>query len=289
MESIQQHRLYQNHDFDTAFSTLYRVYKKNFLPLFLLSLAGTLIVYLFAFLLGPYQIPSEAIPDPGPGDIAHFVSLFLLILVVGLLVYTFVYLGIMYLVYRQQEDDPRHAWSIFAEAARKYYFRFLLLVILVSLIFIVGSVIGLLIFFVGIILALAYLGVSLYVAGPALIVENTGPGDAIWRSFSLSHKDFWMSLGLVLVLLVITMVIQFVLLAIVSLPGAVIFISGMVSGGDVSNWFASDFSSLWTGFGVIAMVLNSAVSALVMPLMPVFSMILYYRLRYTENKPGQQG
>jgi hypothetical protein len=287
---MKQHSLYQKHDFDTAFTTLYRIYKKNFLPLFLLSLAGMLIVYLFAFSLGPYQIPSEAIPDPGAAEIAHFLKLFLLILVVGLLVYTFVYLGILYFVYRKQEHDTRHAWSVFAEAARKYYWQFLLLVILVSLIFIVGSVIGVLIFFVGILLAMAYLGVSLYVAGPAMILENKGPADAIGRSFSLTHKDFWMSLGLVFVLFVIAMVLQFVLIAIVSMPGAIVFISsGVASGGDLSQWFASDLSTFWTGFGLISMIMNSAVSALVMPLMPIFSMILYYRLRYMENEAGQRG
>jgi len=289
MESIKNHSLYQNHDFDTAFSTLYRVYKKNFLPLFLFSLAGMLMVYLFAFILGPYQIPSKAIPDPGPEDIAHFLKLFSLILVVGLLVYTFIYLGILYLVYRQQDDDTRNAWSIFAEAARKYYFRFLLLVVLVSLVFIVGSVIGLLIFFVGTLLAMAYLGVSLYVAGPALIVENASPGDAIWRSFTLTHKDFWVSLGLVIVLFVITLVIQFVLMAIVSLPGAIVFIFQVASEGGASGWLSPDISSFWTSFGGIGIILNSAVSALVMPLMPIFAMILYYRLRYRENETSQQG
>jgi len=289
MESINEHELYRNHDFDTAFGALYRIYKKNFWPLFLLSLAGTLIVYLFAFSFGPYQIPSQAIPDPGPGDIAHFLTLFSLILVVGLLVYTFVYLAILYWVYRRQEKETRSAWSVFAEAARKYYFRFLLLVILVSLIFIVGSVIGLLIFFIGIILALAYLGVSLYVAGPALIVENASPGDAIWRSFTLTHKDFWMSLGLVVVLFVITVVIQFVLMALVALPGAIVFISQVASEGGASGWLSPDISSFWSGFGVIGIILNSAVSALVMPLMPIFAMILYYRLRYHENETSQQG
>ncbi|HKL38676.1 MAG TPA: hypothetical protein VJ876_07245 [Bacteroidales bacterium] len=60
-----------------------------------------------------------------------------------------------------------------------------------------------------------------------------------------------------------------ILMALVLLSGPLVFTSKLAAGGDASSWLAIDYSSFWMGFGFIGMNLNSAVNALVMPLLRV--------------------
>jgi hypothetical protein len=80
------------------------------------------------------------------------------------------------------------------------------------------------------------------------------------------------------------MLIQFILTAIVSLPGAVVFLSKLLSGGELTEVIGTGgFPGLW-GWGLTGIFFSSLVSALVLPLTPIFSVILYYKLKYVENE-----
>jgi hypothetical protein len=283
MTTLSQHKLYRNHDFDSAFSELYDIYKRNFLPLFLLSLAGNVILNLLFYYLGKRYMDWTSIAGEGLHFPDGFFSALLLMMLAALLIYTFLYLAMVCYVLRKQQGEGSSAIRLFGQSGR-YFFRYLLLVVLVSLIIGAGTVLGILALVVGSLLALVYLTVSLFVAGPALVHENIDAGSAVGRSFVLTHRDFWMSLGLVVVLYLIIMLIQFILTAIVSLPGAVVFLSKLLSGGELTEVIGTGgFPGLW-GWGLTGIFFSSLVSALVLPLTPIFSVILYYKLKYVENE-----
>lgn len=289
MENLTSHRLYRDHDFDTAFSELYGIYKRNFWSLFLLSLAGILILHLLFYYVGIQHMDFSGMAAEEFEPPRGFVSNILLVMLAGLLIYTFLNLAITWFVFRRQEDRDEPALNIFGQAAGKYYFRFLLLLILVSLILIAGIMLGVFALIIGSLLAAIYLGTSLFVSAPALVIERIGPGDAVARSFVLTHRDFWMTLGLVVVLYLIIMLIQFILTAIVSLPGAVAFISKLVSTGDGSELIASGQLSGLFGWGLAGVILIGIVRALALPLAPIFAVILYYKLKHQEDAlPGKR-
>jgi len=134
MENLTHHRLYRDHEFDTAFSELYGIYKRNFWPLFLLSLAGTLILHLLFYYVGMQHMDFSGIAAEAFEPSRGFVTNMLIMMLDGLLIYTFLNLAITWFVFRRQVNLDEPAFSIFGQAAGKYYFRFLLLLILVSLI-----------------------------------------------------------------------------------------------------------------------------------------------------------
>ena len=287
MKNITGHDLFKKHDFDTIFSELYNLYRKNFLTLFIYSLIGILILQLGIVWLGFNKAEMLTImQDNYSQPSMDYVGTLLLIVLGSLIIYTLIHVFITYFIMARQENPSITPLEALGASIRKYLINYLILVIIIILMMVIGAIVGVLALIIGSFLAVLYLGTSLFISGTILIAENTNPFDSISRSFKLSHKDFWYTLGLVVVFVLILFVINLILSAIIAIPGAVVFFQKIFSADNVSNLTSAGMSEFYN-FGIIAVILSSIINALIVPLTPLFAILVYYRLRFIEKENSE--
>ncbi|MEE4198317.1 MAG: hypothetical protein V2I54_11785, partial [Bacteroidales bacterium] len=104
--------------------------------------------------------------------------------------------------------------------------------------------------------------------------------EAIGRTFSLCHKDFWSTLGSMVLFILIMILISIVVSALMSIPFVILFFDQWGETGNIIealNWQRYDI-------GVGYVIINSIVAALVYPLYAIFSVALYLKLKFKEDQ-----
>ncbi|MFB6319255.1 glycerophosphoryl diester phosphodiesterase membrane domain-containing protein [Saccharicrinis sp. FJH54] len=123
-----------------------------------------------------------------------------------------------------------------------------------------------------------YLGVSLSLFVPLIVIEGKGFGDAFNRSFKLVKHKFWMTLGALFVMGIIVYVISMIL----SIPALILgmkpFFASIMEGKDVNFDFGISFYIISAIISLLTYIVYSIPTILVA--------FLYYSLVETYEKPS---
>jgi hypothetical protein len=141
----------------------------------------------------------------------------------------------------------------------------------------IAIVLGVFVLIVGAFFAMLYV-VTLYLfILPVMMAEGTNIGSTISRTFTLTHKRFWSNLGWVAVFIIFVLVISVIFSGIILLPFTGSFIKSITNPGDTTT--AADMTT-----NPLFIILSAIVSALTLPLMPIFSCILYFNGKAREEQ-----
>jgi len=143
-----------------------------------------------------------------------------------------------------------------------------------------GTVAGIFIFIIGFLIALAYLGTVLFPGAAIVVAEEKNALEAIRRAFVLVHKDFWPTLGAMVLFVIMMILISIVVSALMSVPFVIIFFDNWSETGNIFESFKMQNYDV----GMWTVLLNSLVSALTYPFYAIFSVVLYFKLKYKEDQ-----
>jgi len=280
MENINQHSLYKKYDSDTVISGTFRFYKKHFKVLFLVSFVISFLIQIPFYQMGIYNstyLINETFQIP---DKEVIMTLMIMSLVM-ILMYTLAYLFICIYTYRQEFKNSSFL-SILSTTIKDYYLKFLGAGIITIIILTIGGLAGIVVFIIGILVSFFYFMTVLSPVAPILIIENKDVFQTIGRSFSLTHKDFWGALGAVLLLILLYIVLSIVIAIFTVIPFAFDVVKEIMKGTNIIE-ILKNGSFINSQMTVTGLIFNIVFSALTFPIFPVFSVILYFKLKYAED------
>jgi len=150
------------------------------------------------------------------------------------------------------------------------------------MIFIAGMMFGVLLFIVGMFAAMVYLAAVFTPTSALLIVEEVNPLEAITGSFKLVHKDLWKTLGYIVVFYILYFVIGIILSSIIMAPFAGNFLEFLSP--ETPTEIAKTTNSLLSNISPAYILISSATSAVTTPLVPIFSILIYFNLKSGQEK-----
>lgn len=272
MDQFSNHPLYRKHNLDSVMSSLWEFYKSKFLSLFIISLVMSLVIQYASTMVNFKELTTVTDPEVMLGKIKEFLIPIMIISLINLL---FSVILQYYIIYNPLSSEN----NIFVSALKsmKYFIPYLIIMVLLAITGSIAVALGILALVVGAFLAVLYI-VTLYLfILPVMMVEGTNIFDTIGRTFKLAHKNFWVNIGWVAVFLIILIVISVILSAIILLPFTGDFIKTIMNPQDGAKMLDDTASPLF-------IILSALVSALTLPLMPVFATILYFNGRAGEEQ-----
>ena len=281
MIDYDKHPLNKKYDLDTALSSLWEFYKKWFGSLFVISFVFSLITTYISGSLNVSDIYSLTEPEEMLAVIRSMIGPYALLMIL-----TFLFaLILQYYIIRKPIDPESNFISISTSGIAKYILPLFVLNIILIVFAVFALLFGLLLLFIGALFAIIYIVLIYAFISPVLMIENKNIGDTITTTIRLAHKSFWPNIGWVTVFIVIVMVISFILGAIVMIPFGGSFFRTIMNPENASELL--DITSKPS-----FILLNALANAITMPLMPIFSLILYFnaksdntgeRVKYTEG------
>jgi hypothetical protein len=166
----------------------------------------------------------------------------------------------------------------------RYFIPYLIIMILLAFAGSIAIVLGVFVLIVGAFFAMLYV-VTLYLfILPVMMVEGINIGNTISRTITLTHRKFWSSIGWVAVFIIIILVISVIFSGIIMIPFTGNFVKTIMNTEETSKLVDLASNPLY-------IILSSIVSALILPLMPIFACILYFsgRAREEQIKPVLTG
>jgi len=162
----------------------------------------------------------------------------------------------------------------------KYFIPYLIIMVLLAFAGSIAILLGLLALVVGAFFSALYIMTIYLFILPVMMTEETNIGNTITRTLSLAHRNFWSNIGWVAVFLIILIVISVVLSGIILIPFTGSFIKTLVNPQEATEMVDVTSKPLF-------IIFSALVSALTMPLMPIFSCVLYFNSRAREEKEKQ--
>jgi hypothetical protein len=271
MDQFSNHPLYRKHNIDSAMSSLWEFYKNRFLSLFVISVVMSLVMQYAATLVNIKEL--SAITDPMLllEKLKGFLVPILLISLLNLLFATILQYHVIY-----NPLDNGNTIFISVLKSLKYYIPYLIIMILLAFAGTIAVILGIFVLIVGAFFAMLYV-VTLYLfILPVMMVEGTNISSTITRTIALAHKNFWSNIGWVAVFIIIMLVISVILSGIILLPFTGNFIKTIVNPDDAAKITEVTTKPLF-------IILSAIVSALTLPVMPIFACILYF-----NGKAGEE-
>jgi hypothetical protein len=255
MDQFSKHPLYRKHNLDSAMSTLWDFYKKHFVSLFIISLVMSLVVQYATTLVNFKDLQNTTDPMVMLEKIREMIVPILIISLINLL---FTNILQYYILYNPVDSTN----NIFVSAVKslKYVIHYLIIMILLAFAGGIAIVLGLFVLIVGAFFAMLYIMTVYFFILPVLMVEGPNIANAISRTFRLVHKNFWPNIGWVAVFIIILIVISIIFSAVILLP------------------FTAETKN------PLFIILSAVVSALTLPLMPIFAGILYFNGKASEEQ-----
>lgn len=272
MNDFSNHPLYRVHNIDTAMNSLWEFYRRNFVPLFLMSVVMSGIMQYASTFIDLKDIQSETDPFVIIEKMKIFLIPMLLISLVNLFFTTILQHYIIY----TPIDSNNNIFSSFLRSFR-YYIPYLIIIVLLSIVGMMAIVLGLFVLIVGAIFALIYVMTLYLFILPVMMAEGTDIGNTIKRVFLLTHRNFWANFGWVATFFILVIVISVILSGIALLPFAGNFFKTLFNPEEASG--TADLSK-----NLLFFILTSLVNALTVPLMPIFATILYFNGRAREDQ-----
>ncbi len=280
MIDIKQHSLYKPMEVDSVLSNILNIYFKKFGVLFIYSFVAAFIIQMTFYKIGFLELTKLTDPE----DLIKMIFEMRKEILIGSIVYFMIYGSLIsflvnYLI--KSDINPKvHVGDVLGESVRKYSIHMIFFLILSVLILIAGAFLGIIALIIGSFLAMIYLGTVLMTGGTVIVVEEKNAIDVIGRTFILAHKNFWSALGSVVLFMLIMILISIVMSAIISIPFAIMFFDNWNETGSIRDLFNTQIYDI----GIWSVVLNSLVSAVTYPLYAILSVVLYFKLKYTEDQ-----
>ncbi|MDA3954014.1 MAG: hypothetical protein PF485_10220 [Bacteroidales bacterium] len=280
MIDITQHSLYKPMEVDSVLSNIFNTYLKKFAVLFVSSFVAAFIIQVVFYQFGFFELTKLGDPEEILSAIAGMRNE----IIIGSITYFVIY-GILicflinYLI-RSDLDSTLSIQEIFVESVKNNSVHLIFFLILSMLIIIAGAFLGIIVFIIGSFLSMIYLGTVLVPGGTIIVAEEKNAFEAIRRAFTLTHKDFWSTLGAVILYFLIMILISIVMNAILAIP----FILKFVNNWRETENFFELFNMQTYDIGSWVVLLNSLVAAITYPFFALLSVVLYLKLRFLEDK-----
>jgi hypothetical protein len=272
MDNFTNHPLYRIHTIDSAMGSLWDYYKKNFLVLFLASFVVSLGSQLISVQINfgdltNYSDPGQLL-DMYKKMMVPFLELAALSLVFNVILQ-------YYVMFHPLEEHPDFFTAAFKSL--KYVPTYLIILILFSFMASIALVLGIFIFFIGIIFAAFWLAMVFMFILPTLMAEDNNIGNAISRTFALSHRGFLTNMGWTAILILILMIISVFITGLIMIPFTGSFLKIISNPENAANVMKINSNPLY-------IVLSALLGGFITPIIPIFSSILYFNARARETK-----
>ncbi|NOQ27626.1 MAG: hypothetical protein GQ564_19865 [Bacteroidales bacterium] len=280
MIDIKKHSLYKPMEVDSVLSNLFNIYLKKFLVLFISSFIAALIIQVVFYQLGFLELTKIS-------DQEEMIAAFLGMrneLIIGSVTYFVIYgMLICFLInyiIRSDVDSDLSLKETLVNSIKNNSVHLIFFLILSMVIIILGAFLGVIVLIIGSFLAMFYLVTVLVPGGAIIVAEDKNAFEAIRRAFSLTHKDFWSTLGAVILYFLIMILIMIVMNAIVAIP----FVFKFVSNWQETNSFREIFNMQSYDIGSWVIILNSIVAAVTYPFFAILSVVMYFKLKFIEDQ-----
>ncbi len=272
---------YQEMTLELIFNNTIEIYRKYFGWLFFYSFLFLVILNSLSGVLLAGKLDNLEQLAEHPKQLEQIFGSLSLYMIVVWLGYSLIYLFLHYFIIGKYLYPEKSHATLFMESIRKYYLKYLLVIFLVFMIITLGTMAGLLALIIGAFVAAIFLGTSLFPVTPILIMENMGVGETIHRSFSLVLKDFWHVMGYLIVFYLIIILFSLIFSALSMAPYASGFFSNIFHPlADEMQQTSGTFQLLHQPLYIL---LNSFLDALLLPLTPIFSVLIYFHLKHKED------
>jgi hypothetical protein len=272
MDQFRNHPLYKQHNIDSAISSLWDFYKKNFLQLYLISLVMSFIIQYISSFINIKELTAITDPLMMLEKVKDYIVPILLISLLSLLFTTIIQYYIIY-----NPLDRKINIFISTVKSMKFFIPYLIIMILLAF---TGSIIialGLLVIVIGAIFSGIYIMTIFFFILPVLMVEGININNAIRRTVLLSHRNFWSNISWVAVFFILLIIITVLLSGIILVPFTGSFVKTVLNPQDAGN--IGNYAT-----NPLFIVLSSVTNALTIPLMPIFGCILYFNRKAREEE-----
>jgi hypothetical protein len=159
----------------------------------------------------------------------------------------------------------------------RFFIPYLIILILFAFAASVALLAGLLMLVIGILFAVIYVMTIYLFILPVMMVEGPNIGHTISRAFKLSHTNFWSNIGWTAVFVILVLVITTVLSGLILLPFTGKFLQAFTNPEEATSLLELTSNPLY-------IILSGLLNALTLPLLPVYSAILYFNGRAHEEQ-----
>jgi hypothetical protein len=271
MEPIESHPLYKAHTIDSAMNSFWDFYRNRFVALFLISFAmGLAMQYLGTFIridIGDYQSFDM---DEMMNKLSEFKWPMIIFTLANVLFAVILQYFVMF--------NPLDRECNFLKCAVKslrYYIPYLLILVILAFVGSFALFLGLILLFVGALFAGVYIMTLYLFILPIMMVEGPIIAHAIVRTATLAHRNFWNNLGWTAVFIILLLVASILLSGLVLLPFTGSFLSAVSNPEDAT-------AALEISTRPLYIILSAVVNAITLPMLPIFSSILYFNARARE-------
>lgn len=272
MEQFSNHPLYKRHNIDSALTSLWEFYKKKFLPLFIASLVMSLVIQYASTTVNMKELSSITDPMILLEKIKGLIIPILAISIINLLFTTILQYYIIY-----NPIDSKNTLFTSIVKSLKYFIPYLIIMVLLAFAGSIAIVLGVFVLIVGAFFAMLYVVTIYMFILPVMMVEDANIGSTIKRTMTLTHRNFWTNIGWVAVFIIAMLVISVVFSGIILLPFSGNFVKTILKPEDAGA--IADVTSK-----PLFIILSAMVSALTLPLMPIFACILYFNGKAGEEQ-----
>jgi hypothetical protein len=272
MDHFSNHPLYRRHNMDSAMGSLWEFYKSRFIALFVISLGMSLVIQYASTMVDFKELTTVTDPMVILGKMKDFLVPILIISLINLL---FTNILQYYIIYNPIDSGTNFFVAVLRSL--RYFIPYLILMILLAFAGSIALVLGFLALVIGAFFAILYIMTLYLFVLPVMMAENTNIGETIGRTFKLVHKNFWVNVGWVAVFLIILIVISVIFSALILLPFTGDFIKTITNPESGAAMIEDTTSPVF-------LILSALVSALTLPLMPIFATILYFNSRANEEQ-----
>jgi hypothetical protein len=274
MENYKNHPLYRIHNIDSAMDSLWQFYKTRFIALFAISVVMSGILQYATVFMNINEIQQMTDPAEVLNKLKELLVPFSVIMVISLLFST---LLSYYILHKPLETDS----GIFQMILRslRYFIPYLVIIVILAFAGSIALVLGLFVFVVGVLFAAVYIGmISLFIL-PVMMNEDSDIGTTIARTVKLSHSGFWSNMGWAAVFFILIIILSLVLSGLLMIPFAGSFFRIFSDPQDPSRVLEITSNPVFQ-------VLSALINALTLPLLPIFSYILYFNGKAREDEKG---
>lgn len=272
MDQFSNHPLYKRHNIDSVMNSLWEFYKKKFLILFIVSLVMSLVIQYASTLVNMKDLSS--ITDPMV-LLEKIKGLLIPILIISLINLLFTTILQYYVIFNPIDSENTIFTSIVKSL--KYFIPYLIIMVLLAFAGSIAIVLGIFVLIVGAFFAMLYVVTIYLFILPIMMVEGINISSTITRTIALTHRHFWTNIGWVAIFIIVMLVISVIFSGIILLPFSGSFIKTIVNPGDASKLVDVTTNPLF-------IILSAIVSALTLPLMPIFACILYFNGKAGEEQ-----
>jgi hypothetical protein len=257
-------------------TSLWAFYKKNFIALFGISLVMALITQYISTTIDLTELKQITDPEELLMKMRDFVRPVIIISVISLFFSTILH---HYILYHPIDSENSVIRSIIGSL--RFFVPYLITMVLFAFFSSFALLLGFVMLVIGLFFAALYiLTIYLFIL-PVMLAEGPNIANTIARTISLAHRKFWSNIGWTAALILLMIVISLVLSGIVLLPFTGSFLKVFINPADSASLI--DLAK-----NPVYIILNSIVSAIIYPALPIFAFILYLNGRAQEEIPSTE-